>query len=84
MLIFQIQYNGEQIQKSITNLIDWQLDQNAIKMEWIIKDFLASMDFINKIAQIAEKHNHHPEIFNVYNKVSLRFFCPPCERFNRS
>jgi len=66
--------NDRQIQKSITNLIDWQLDQNAIKREWIFKDFLASMDFINKVAQIAEKHNHHPEIFNVYNKVSLRFF----------
>ena len=28
---------------------------------------------MNKVAIISEKHNHHAEIFNVYNKVSLRF-----------
>jgi 4a-hydroxytetrahydrobiopterin dehydratase len=31
------------------------------------------MDFINMIAVIAEANNHHPEIINVYNKVSIRF-----------
>ena len=65
--------NDKQINKNLANLKDWQLDQNAIKKEWIFKDFLTSLDFINKIARIAEKYNHHPEILNVYNRVSLRY-----------
>lgn len=66
--------NDKQIEKSLSSITNWQLDRNAIRREWIFKDFLASMVFINKVAEIAEKHNHHPEIFNVYNKVTLRFF----------
>ena len=54
-------------------LDEWQLDGNAIKREWIFKDFSEAVDFINMIAVIAENHNHHPEIYNVYNRVSLRF-----------
>jgi 4a-hydroxytetrahydrobiopterin dehydratase len=65
--------NDKQIETNLLTLNNWERDQDAIKKEWIFKDFLASMDFLNKVARIAEKHNHHPEIFNVYNKVSLRY-----------
>ena len=63
----------EEINKHIEFLNEWQLDGDAIRREWIFKDFLEAMDFINTIAAIAENHNHHPEINNVYNRVSLRF-----------
>jgi len=63
----------EEINKHIDFLNEWQLDGDAIRREWIFKDFLEAMDFINTIAAIAENHNHHPEINNVYNRVSLRF-----------
>jgi len=63
----------EEINKHIDFLEEWQLDGDAIRREWIFKDFLEAMDFINTIAAIAENHNHHPEINNVYNRVSLRF-----------
>lgn len=63
----------EEINRYLESLDDWQLDGNAIKREWIFKDFSEAMDFINMIAVIAENHNHHPEIYNIYNRVSLRF-----------
>jgi 4a-hydroxytetrahydrobiopterin dehydratase len=59
--------------KYLESLDDWQLDGNAIMREWIFKDFIEAMDFINIIAVMAENHTHHPEIYNVYNRVSLRF-----------
>jgi 4a-hydroxytetrahydrobiopterin dehydratase len=31
------------------------------------------MVFINKVAELAEEQDHHPELFNVYNKVVLKF-----------
>jgi len=63
----------EEIKKHLELLDEWRLDGDAIKREWIFNDFSEAMDFINMIAVMAEKHNHHPEIFNVYNQVSLRF-----------
>ena len=63
----------KEVIQQLVFLDDWQLDGNAIKREWIFKDFSEAMDFINMIAVLAENHNHHPEIFNIYNRVSLRF-----------
>ncbi|WP_456408663.1 4a-hydroxytetrahydrobiopterin dehydratase [Caldithrix abyssi] len=33
--------------------------------------FYRGHGFINKVAILAERHGHHPEIFNVYNRVRL-------------
>jgi 4a-hydroxytetrahydrobiopterin dehydratase len=63
----------KEVNQYLESLDDWQIDGEAIKREWIFKDFTEAIDFINMIAVIAENHNHHPEIFNVYNRVSLRF-----------
>jgi 4a-hydroxytetrahydrobiopterin dehydratase len=63
----------QEINKHLESLDDWMLDGDAIKREMIFKDFSEAMDFINMIAVIAENHNHHPEIYNVYNRVTLRF-----------
>lgn len=35
------------------------------------KDFSEAFAFLSRVALLAEKHNHHPEIQNTYNKVSL-------------
>ena len=63
----------DEINSHLEFLDDWQLDGDAIKREWVFKDFSEAMDFINMIAVMAESHNHHPEIYNVYNRVTLRF-----------
>ncbi len=34
-------------------------------------DFVEAFGFMTKVAIVAEKHDHHPEWFNVYNKVVL-------------
>ena len=62
-----------EVKHYLESLDDWQLDRDAIKREWIFLDFAEAIDFINMIAVISEQHNHHPEIYNVYNRVSLRF-----------
>lgn len=54
-------------------LNEWYLDTDAIRKDWEFRDFNEAMTFINRIAELSERHNHHPEIFNVYNKVTLRF-----------
>jgi 4a-hydroxytetrahydrobiopterin dehydratase len=62
-----------ELNERLLELDGWTHDQDAIKREWIFKDYSEAMDFINMVAVIAENKNHHPQLFNVYNRVSLRF-----------
>jgi 4a-hydroxytetrahydrobiopterin dehydratase len=50
---------------------DWNLRWDAIAREFRFDDFEQAMDFVNKVAGVAEKQNHHPDIKVSYNKVLL-------------
>lgn len=41
------------------------------KKRFSFKDFKEAFSFLKKVAHLAEELDHHPEIWNVYNKVSL-------------
>lgn len=45
--------------------------RDAIYREFIFTDFNQSFRFMTGVALLAEKMNHHPEWFNVYNKVQV-------------
>ncbi|XP_019847583.2 pterin-4-alpha-carbinolamine dehydratase isoform X2 [Bactrocera dorsalis] len=51
----------------------WSLVDNrdAIYKEYLFSDFNAAFSFMSGVALLAEKLNHHPEWFNVYNKVQV-------------
>lgn len=51
----------------------WKHDsgRDAIQREFVFADFTQAFAFMTEIAIIAEKSNHHPEWFNVYNKVAV-------------
>ena len=63
----------QEIQNKMKEIPNWRLEDDAIVRNWSFNDFSEAMDFINQIARLAEDHDHHPELFNVYNKVSLKF-----------
>lgn len=45
--------------------------RDAIVKEFRFKDFNAAFGFMSRVALHAEKHDHHPEWFNVYNRVEV-------------
>ena len=51
----------------------WSLarDGAAIERRFAFADFSEAWGFMNRVALIAEKHDHHPEWFNVYNRVEI-------------
>lgn len=49
----------------------WIEEENKLIRHLAFKDFSRAWAFLNRVALLAEKHNHHPEIKNVYNKVTL-------------
>ena len=64
--------NESSIKKQLQLLNNWSYVDNAIEKNYSFKNFAEALLFINKVGAIAEKLNHHPELFNTYNKVKLR------------
>lgn len=62
----------EEIKEKIQNLPSWIIANQALEKVFIFRDFAEALSFIVRIGIESEKINHHPEIQNVYNKVSIR------------
>lgn len=58
---------------ALAELPDWTLrgDGLAIERRFQFKNFSEAWGFMNRVALIAEQHNHHPEWSNVYNRVAI-------------
>lgn len=46
-------------------------DAKAVRRDFKFKNFSEAFGFMTRVALLAEKASHHPEWFNVYNKVSI-------------
>lgn len=62
----------EQIQQRLAGS-EWARDGGTIVHEYKLADFAAAIAFVNRIAELAEAANHHPDILvHGWNKVRLR------------
>jgi 4a-hydroxytetrahydrobiopterin dehydratase len=59
------------IQKALEKTHGWQLKEGKLHAEYKFDDFVSAFGFMAKAALHAEKMNHHPEWFNVYNQVHV-------------
>lgn len=50
----------------------WKEENNALVKTFEFKDFNECWGFMTRAALIIEQHNHHPEWFNVYNKLTVK------------
>ncbi len=61
----------EEIQQRLEHS-PWQRDGDAIVREWTLSDFRAALALVNRVADVAEAANHHPDILvHGWNKVRL-------------
>lgn len=55
--------------------MDWQENNNVLEKNFTFESFTQAIDFVNKVAKVAEKLHHHPEIFiHDYNQVRIQTF----------
>ena len=60
--------------KVLEELPLWEIINKKLNRQFLFEDFIEAFSFLTKVAIHSERLNHHPEIFNVYNKVSIKLF----------
>ena len=68
-----IKLENSERSNALLRLNNWKelIDRNAIKKTYQFSDFNATFGFMCRVAIRAEKMDHHPEWFNVYNRVEV-------------
>jgi 4a-hydroxytetrahydrobiopterin dehydratase len=61
----------EEARAQLAALTDWQLAGDAIRRRYTFASFKESMEFVSKVALLAERADHHPDILIEYDKVTL-------------
>ncbi len=61
----------EEIEESLKNLPGWSVVNEKLHKEIEFESFNAAFGFMTRAAMEIEKMNHHPEWFNVYNRLVI-------------
>ena len=60
------------IQQQLMHHPQWRLEQQKLSRSILFKDFNEAFGFMSRVALLAEAMNHHPEWFNVWNRVDIQ------------
>ena len=63
--------SDDQIKKELSDLPGWSIVNGKLHKDLVFKDFIEAFGFMSTAALHIEKMNHHPEWFNVYNKIKV-------------
>ena len=63
--------SSEQISEELKNLSGWIVKDEKLHKDFEFEDFNQAFGFMTRAAMHIEKMNHHPEWFNVYNKLTV-------------
>jgi 4a-hydroxytetrahydrobiopterin dehydratase len=64
-------FTDAEIQQNLATLPGWTLANGKLHRQFECKDFVTAFGNMTRVALIAESMNHHPEWFNVWNKVVI-------------
>jgi 4a-hydroxytetrahydrobiopterin dehydratase len=67
---------GEAIKRRMTELKpDWRVvDEHTLEREFTFPDFREALDFVNRVGELAEEEQHHPDIYLSYGKVKIELW----------
>ena len=61
----------DQIADQLKPLLGWESHANGIRKLYRFREFLAGIRFIDRVAELAEAADHHPDIFVNYTRVTF-------------
>ena len=60
-----------ELKAALAELPGWKIEKGKLHREYKFADFIHAFGFMSMSALAIEKMNHHPEWFNVYNRVAV-------------
>lgn len=66
-----IQLSQIEIDEELKNLPGWSIVNDKLHKDFQFENFNQAFGFMTRAAMEIEKMNHHPEWFNVYNKITI-------------
>ena len=63
--------SSEQISEQLKNLPGWSVKKEKLHKDFEFESFNQAFGFMTRAAMEIEKMNHHPEWFNVYNRITV-------------
>ncbi|NIM26516.1 MAG: 4a-hydroxytetrahydrobiopterin dehydratase [Nitrososphaeria archaeon] len=66
-----IRLSSEKISEELKNLPGWSVKDEKLHKDFEFESFNQAFGFMTRAAMEIEKMNHHPEWFNVYNRISV-------------
>ena len=61
----------KELENELKNLVGWTIINGKMHKEFLFENFNQAFGFMTRAAMEIEKMNHHPEWFNVYNKITI-------------
>ena len=58
-------------QSRLAQLPGWKIESGELVRTFLFKDFVAALEFVNRVGKLAEQAGHHPDIDIRYNRVRL-------------
>jgi 4a-hydroxytetrahydrobiopterin dehydratase len=70
-------YSLEEARSQLAKLDGWRLsdDGQRIIKDWVVKNFMAGIEYFNRVAQLAEAEGHHPDLhLRGYRNVTIELY----------
>lgn len=63
----------EEIADLSCQIPDWTVYEKSMERTFTVADFARAMEFANKVAEIAQSEDHHPDLYISWGKVRIEF-----------
>ena len=64
-------FDTDTIRERLADLDGWEHEDDHITREWTFPDFRSAIGFINRVADLADQADHHPDLYNSYTSVRI-------------
>lgn len=66
---------GEALQALLRQLDGWQaVEEHHLRKEFTFPDFVTALGFVNRVAEVAEREQHHPDLLLTWGKVRVEIW----------
>ncbi len=52
----------DEILENLAEMEDWHAENDILSRKFKFENFAQALEFVNRVGEIAEKHDHHPDI----------------------